>query len=199
MHREWLHRLGNVTLTAYNSRYSDRPFEEKKTIPGGFADSAERLNRFIREQTQWTVTEMELRASELAERALKIWPPFEVSQRAIDAAQEERMRQKAMKRDVSKVPMTDVARALFEELRVAVKQLDERVIEMAETKSVSYHAPDFILEVLPRKNRLDVLVDLDFNELEDTHGIAKDTSEWRFFVNAQYKGGVYIPIDPRRP
>ena len=33
----WLHRLGNLTLTGYNSTYSDRPFDEKKTIPGGFA------------------------------------------------------------------------------------------------------------------------------------------------------------------
>ena len=29
--RQWLHRLGNLTLTGYNSKYSDRPFAEKKT------------------------------------------------------------------------------------------------------------------------------------------------------------------------
>jgi hypothetical protein len=44
----WLHRLGNLTLTAYNSTYSDRPFEEKKTIQGGFSDSVVRLNKFRR-------------------------------------------------------------------------------------------------------------------------------------------------------
>ncbi|MEX1028039.1 MAG: DUF262 domain-containing protein, partial [Candidatus Paceibacterota bacterium] len=38
--RQWLHRLGNLTLTGYNSKYSDRPFEEKKTIPCGFEESA---------------------------------------------------------------------------------------------------------------------------------------------------------------
>jgi hypothetical protein len=32
--REWLHRLGNLTLTGYNSTYSDRSFAEKKTIRG---------------------------------------------------------------------------------------------------------------------------------------------------------------------
>jgi len=30
--REWLNRLGNVTLTGYNSEYSDRPFSDKKSI-----------------------------------------------------------------------------------------------------------------------------------------------------------------------
>lgn len=27
---KYLHTLGNLTLTAYNSEYSDRPFDEKK-------------------------------------------------------------------------------------------------------------------------------------------------------------------------
>lgn len=46
----WVHRLGNLTLTGYNSTYSDRPFAEKKSIKGGFNESAVRLNKFIREQ-----------------------------------------------------------------------------------------------------------------------------------------------------
>jgi Protein of unknown function (DUF1524) len=32
--KTWLHRLGNLTLTGYNTKYSDRPFDEKKTIAG---------------------------------------------------------------------------------------------------------------------------------------------------------------------
>lgn len=52
--RQWLHRLGNLTLTGYNSTYSDRPFDEKKTIRGGFAESSVRLNKFVRECATWT-------------------------------------------------------------------------------------------------------------------------------------------------
>ena len=55
----WLHRLGNITLTAYNSEYSDRPFSEKKTIEGGFNDSPLRLNKFIREQQTGLRVQME--------------------------------------------------------------------------------------------------------------------------------------------
>ena len=32
----WLHTLGNLTLTGYNSEYSDRPFAEKRDMDGGF-------------------------------------------------------------------------------------------------------------------------------------------------------------------
>ena len=74
VHGDGLHRLGNLTLTGYNSEMSNLPFEEKKTIPGGFNQAAVRLNQFVREQPVWTAAEMEKRGRELADRALKIWP-----------------------------------------------------------------------------------------------------------------------------
>ena len=52
LHPLWLHRLGNLTLTGYNSTYSDRSFEEKESIPCGFAESSVRLNKWVREQAQ---------------------------------------------------------------------------------------------------------------------------------------------------
>ena len=70
----WLHRLGNLTLTGYNSTYSDRPFDEKKTIPGGFAYSSVRLNKFVRDQPVWTVAEITTRTEALAQWAIKVWP-----------------------------------------------------------------------------------------------------------------------------
>ena len=54
-HDLWLNRLGNLTLTAYNSRYSNRSFSEKKGIEGGFSSSAVRLNEDIRSRQSWTV------------------------------------------------------------------------------------------------------------------------------------------------
>lgn len=77
VHAKWQHRLGNLTLTAYNASYSNRSFEEKKTRAGGFNESAVRLNRFVRGQSEWTVAQMEERGKLLAERALTIWqyPP----------------------------------------------------------------------------------------------------------------------------
>jgi uncharacterized protein DUF1524 len=44
VHQTWLHTLGNLTLTGYNSEYSDKPFLEKRDMPGGFRDSPLRMN-----------------------------------------------------------------------------------------------------------------------------------------------------------
>lgn len=91
--------------------------------------------------------------------------------------------------------MTATARQLFEVLREKLRTLDSDVIEMAEQRSVSYHGPAFFLEVLPRKNRIGLLLSLDFNEVEDRVGVAQDASQWKFIVNALYEGGVYVDVD----
>ena len=38
IHDTWLHRIANLTLTAYNSKYSNSTFVEKKTMKNGFED-----------------------------------------------------------------------------------------------------------------------------------------------------------------
>jgi predicted transport protein len=192
--REWLHRLGNLTLTGYNSTYSARPFEDKKSIAGGFSESSVRLNKYVRDQDQWTAVEIERRGKQLAKRALAIWPALTADRAMIDEIREADMREKAQRHDVSRVSMSGIARALFDMLRQKVLGIDADIIEIAERKSVSYHGPSFFLEVLPRKKRIGLLLPLDFNEIDDASGISEDTSQWKFFVNAQYEGGVYVAI-----
>ena len=192
--RQWLHRLGNLTLTGYNSKYSDRPFAEKKTISGGFEESSVRLNKYIREQAQWTPAEMKARGERLARRALSIWPRLDVDAAQVRAAEIEDMQRRAKRRDVGKVQMTEEARVLFERLRVEVLEIDSDIIELAEPQSVSYHGPEFFLEVLPRKYCINLLLALDFNEAKDPHSIAEDASQRKFFFYAEYEGGVNISI-----
>ncbi len=87
IHNEWLHRLANLTLTAYNSKLSNKSFSSKVArntfsdlldTSFGFDESAKHLwmNEFPAQQTKWTVEEMEKRADLLAERALRIWKPI---------------------------------------------------------------------------------------------------------------------------
>lgn len=195
IHQRWLHRLGNLTLTGYNSTYSDRPFDEKKSIPGGFSESAIRLNKFVREQARWTADEMERRGNFLALRALQVWPPLVVDQALIDAAALEEMRLLAARRDVGKVKMSAKARELFDQLQKNILDLGGQVLELAESKSVSYHGPGFFLEVLPRKHRLTLLLPLDFNEINDPSGLAEDATQWKFFFYAKYEGGVALQLN----
>lgn len=73
IHEEWLHRIANLTLTAYNSKYSNSSFAEKKTMQNGFDDSGIRMNTWIAKKDKWTLAELEERSQYLIGRALTIW------------------------------------------------------------------------------------------------------------------------------
>lgn len=73
IHEEWLHRVANLTLTAYNSQYSNSTFTEKKMMPNGFIDSGIRMNTWIARKEKWTLAELKERSSHLLNRALEIW------------------------------------------------------------------------------------------------------------------------------
>ena len=73
-HQTRLHRLGNLTLTGYNSELSDRPFIEKHEMPGGYATSPLWLNRSVAKANRWNADAIDNRGRELAARAVKVWP-----------------------------------------------------------------------------------------------------------------------------
>lgn len=70
---KWLHTISNLTLTGYNSNYSNKTFQEKKTMKNGFIDSGIRLNHFVAQFDKWDEEELGLRKAKLSEMALEIW------------------------------------------------------------------------------------------------------------------------------
>lgn len=73
IHETWLHRLANLTITAYNSKYSNNTFEEKKTMKNGFIDSGIRMNQIISHYDNWGLDELLSRNEHMKNKALEIW------------------------------------------------------------------------------------------------------------------------------
>ena len=74
IHQQYLHTMANLTLTGYNSQYSNLTFAEKRDMEKGFNDSAFRLNNFVKSCTKWTEDEMKQRQSELLNVFMQLWP-----------------------------------------------------------------------------------------------------------------------------
>ena len=74
IHEEWIHKMANLTLTAYNSDYSNRPFTQKRDMKKGFADSGFRMNQWVAKQDTWSEPQMKEREERLEERFLELWP-----------------------------------------------------------------------------------------------------------------------------
>ena len=69
----WIHRLANLTLTAYNSSYSNNTFLEKRDADNGFKNSGIRMNQLIAQKDKWTLSELEERDKYMVSKALLIW------------------------------------------------------------------------------------------------------------------------------
>lgn len=80
IHETWLHRLGNLTLTAYNSKYSNKSYKFKRNLEdSGFRESRLWLNRMMAENDEWTENLIQERNIFLANRFIKIMPEFSSS------------------------------------------------------------------------------------------------------------------------
>lgn len=74
IHSTWLHRLGNLTLTAYNSNMSNATFQEKRDADLGYKKSGLRMNQLIATKEHWGPEEMQERSDEMINTATnKIW------------------------------------------------------------------------------------------------------------------------------
>ncbi|MCY4166479.1 MAG: DUF262 domain-containing protein [Gammaproteobacteria bacterium] len=183
-HAAWVHRLGNLTLTAYNSKYSNRPFGEKKDIKGGFQDSAVRLNRDIKDAERWTPKEIDARGKRLAAQALQIWPHHKADATSIQEAERRDLIKRASKHNPSELKMDKAARQVLDRILASVRRLGD-VIEVIEQRSVCcYYGTSFFAEILPMSGYVRVMLPLDFNEVAKPEGLnVSDSSSWKFVPN----------------
>lgn len=73
IHEIWLHKAANLTLTGYNSAYSNSPFVDKRDMEGGFKQSGLRMNKWIGEQERWGLAQLQERNEKIQEQAALIW------------------------------------------------------------------------------------------------------------------------------
>lgn len=85
MHDAWKNRIGNLTVTGYNSSYSNSSFARKKEIDNGFNSSPYRLNADVKSSDRWDETTMTARSHRLADLALDYWRLAETSFRPPEA------------------------------------------------------------------------------------------------------------------
>lgn len=74
IHKQYLHTLCNMTLTAYNPRLSNHLFSIKKDISGGYDSSSLSLNRTLSQKQKWNEQEMLSYGEALIEKVITHWP-----------------------------------------------------------------------------------------------------------------------------
>lgn len=186
---KWLHTLGNLTLTGYNSEYSDRPFAEKRDMVGGFAQSPLVLNQDLGTLRHWNEETICNRAEMLASKAVTVWgvPSLEAS--ILEAYKPSAV--------VSGYTIDDhhhlapgPIRELFEVFRKEVLALDPCVSEEFLKLYVAYKAETNFVDVVPQAKRLRLSLNVSFHEIDDPRGLCKDVSGLGRWGNGDVEVGV---------
>ena len=175
---KYLHTLGNLTLTGYNSEYKDKFFTEKKEMKGGFKESPLRVNEGLRQIETWGENEIKDRAKQLAKKALTVWPAPSLSLEVLNGYRSKK--QQTEKSSYSIESYSHLAkgnvRLLFEAFQKAVLALDPCVTEEFLKFYIAYKAEGNFVCVEPQARRLRLSLGLKIHELHDPRETVRDIS-----------------------
>ena len=173
----WLHTLGNLTLTGYNSEYSDRPFGEKRDMKGGFKQSPLKVNADLGQIESWNEAAIRRRAGQLADQALSVWtaPKLDAATLATYRPEKEELASGYTINDHPNL-LSQTMRPLFEEFRRQVLALDPNVSEEFLKRYVAYKAETNFVDVVPQGKRLRLFLNMPFLEINDPKEKCKDYS-----------------------
>ncbi len=168
----YLHTIGNLTLTAYNSEMSDRSFMVKMDMEGGFKESALRLNSYIVKLTEWNEQRIKERAVLLADKAKQIWAYPDLTDAELAPYQ---MAEKPAERYSLETYDTNIfTKTLFEVLDRRIQNLSPNVKREFKKLYVAYKLDTNFVDVVFQKQRLRISVNMKFSEVNDSQGICHD-------------------------
>ena len=191
----WLHTLGNLTLTGYNTEYSDRPFAEKRDMKGGFRESPLRLNEELGDLTVWDEDAIQRRAEALAQKALSVWKGPSLNDEVLASYSPRTLEQARAYTIEDHLHLRDrtLTRQLFEEFRREVLAIDPCVSEEFLKLYVAYKAETNFVDAVPQASRMRLTLNMRFDELHDPKGIADDVTN----VGRWGNGDVEVRLNSR--
>lgn len=182
----WLHALGNLTLTAYNSEFSDRPFAYKRDMPDapekGLKQSPLKLNQGFAVLDTWNEDTIKARARKLATLAVGVWSAPTLPADILDSYRPKS--DVVMEHTIDDHPFLvkgsemygDVVPELFDAFRKAVLALDPCVTEEFLKLYVAYKAETNFVDVVPQAKRLRLALNMRFADVIDPKGLCKDVT-----------------------
>lgn len=169
------HTLGNLTLTGYNSEYSNNAFKAKCVHEFGFKFSPLKLNEGIAEFEKWDESAILKRAAKLADKALAIWGKIDLATDILDAYKPATSESSYSLLDHPHLTNGKMA-MVYQALRSAVLAIDPCVTEDFKKLYVAFKAETNFVDVIPQAKRLLLMLNMPFTEINDPRGLCRDVT-----------------------
>lgn len=185
---KYIHSLGNLTLTRYNSEMGDKPFAEKLEV---YKESAmHTLNKFVVQQSTWNEQTILARTEILSNCACEAWKAPELDEETISryAPQDEQVKQSY---DIEHYGMDMFTKMLYLKLHETIMEVEPKAKEEFKKLYIAHKLKTNFVDVVPQKAGLRISVNLDFDEVYDPEGICRDVTDLGRWGN----GDVEIRFD----
>lgn len=185
IHTKYLNTIGNLTLTGYNSEYSDRPFITKKTMDGkGFNYSPVWLNGMLKDIETWNKEHILQRADILTKLAQTVWPLDNLSDDIIAKYKKTEVSAEEKEYTIDNYThLTWHTGELFEALREKILFIHPDVKENMRRLYIAYAYDWNFVSIEPQKNRIRLSINMNIEEIIDPRGVCQDVSEkWRWWT-----------------
>lgn len=171
---KYLHTIGNLTVTGYNSEMGNKDFIYKRDSEKGFKNSHLMLNKDIATLEVWNSQEIEKRASELAKKAAQIWKYPEVTKEEIERYNERKsIKDKSYSmEDYSN--MSEGIEEIFIELEDYIMGLDGTTKDFNKYYMAYKVSGNNYVNIKPAKNYITLALNIPFAEVNDPNGYCRD-------------------------
>jgi predicted transport protein len=172
----YLHTIGNLTLTGYNSELSDKPFKIKRDMEGGFAQSPLKLNQSLSQLDSWNEEQIQNRSSILSHKMTEVWSSPYLDETVLNSYKTTTEYKSSYSLQDHPYILVGSAKELYQKFRAQVLALDENVKEEFLKLYVAFKLDTNFVDVVPQASGLRLSLNCKFTDLHEPKGLCKDVT-----------------------
>jgi len=177
IHETYLHTVGNLTLTGYNSTYSDRPFAEKRDMEGGFRSSPLKMNEGLGQVTRWNEQAIIERAQRLSEMAIAVWKTPNITPEQLNQYQTGPNGATIYTLADYPILQRDKPNELYQAIRQEILGIDPEIREEILKSYIAFKANTNIVDIDPRSESLLVYINLPYDAMTEPRDFCRNVSK----------------------
>ncbi len=172
----YLHTIGNLTLTGYNSELSDKPFLIKKDMEGGFAQSPLKLNQSLNQLSSWNEDQIKNRSDILSCKMTDVWRCPYLEESVLNSYQTSNEQKSSYSIEDHPYIFKGTPKDLYQKLKAQVLALDENATEEFLKLYVAFKLDTNFVDVVPQASGLRLSLNCKYKDIHDPKGLCKDVT-----------------------
>lgn len=172
----YLHTIGNLTLTGYNSELSDKPFITKRDMEGGFAQSPLKLNQSLSQLGSWNEGQIKNRSGILSSKMTDVWTCPYLEESVLNSYQKSNEQKSSYSLEDHPYIYKGTPKDLYQKLKAQILALDENATEEFLKLYVAFKMDTNFVDVVPQASGLRLSLNCKYKDIHDPKGLCKDVT-----------------------